>query len=153
MFGALLHLHFNRNHHIRPGLTEFRSATAHLVPLPPVDAAQEMLRCLTHRLRHFRDRHTRAIDWQFEHRAQVLHALHHLRQQLWSRTTDIINSSKKITYISNNSTVLCTPSITPVATCRLVQCTSREWTASALSRLGRRLAHSRGKKAPASSDS
>ena len=37
--------------------------------------------------------------------------------------------------------------------CRFVQCTSREWTASALSRLGRRLAHSRGKKAPASSDS
>ena len=37
--------------------------------------------------------------------------------------------------------------------CRFVQCTSREWTASALSRLGRRLAHSRGKEAPASSDS
>jgi hypothetical protein len=31
--------------------------------------------------------------------------------------------------------------------CRFVQCTSREWTASALSRLGRRLAHSRGKEA------
>ena len=28
--------------------------------------------------------------------------------------------------------------------CRFVQCTSREWTASALSRLGRRLAHSHG---------
>jgi hypothetical protein len=37
--------------------------------------------------------------------------------------------------------------------CRFVQCTSREWTASALSRLGRRLAHSRGKEAPTSSDS
>ena len=37
--------------------------------------------------------------------------------------------------------------------CRFVQCTSREWTASAFLQLGRRLAHSRGKEAPASSDS